>query len=241
MFLRIYEADEMDLFSMDSKKPDRVDWRWLTIGITITSLIAISMLMEFSKRQKPENPLEKQLEIVTYQLAVERELTTELHRSLYESSLPWSVMGDLIGEHAQCHAEVDPQERVGFDGDISGNVFAAPRSSKWRAVRDKYAAEHPCCQYRYCQECNELFVHHKVPFRLDPARELDPTNLVTVCKTHHLYVCHNGNFRDEVPAEQLERFLSQGEWPARGRKLYLLRETKDARRKVEETATTRLD
>lgn len=62
-------------------------------------------------------------------------------------------------------------------------------------------------------------VHHVVPFHVDPSRELDPSNLMTLCEAKkygincHLLVGHLGNWRRWNPfvwlhANQWRRRLS---------------------------------
>lgn len=240
MFPRIYRVENMDLFPQDTN--EHKDWPMVAIGslicIVLASMFFLNVFDIFSRR---ELPAVDDLETVKYQLSMARDEISQLRLTLYRQSSPLpkqphiAQMTAYSDEHAELQAEVDPDERVGYEGEPDGqpNVFASsvPRSPKWRTVRDRYAAEHPKCEFKNCRECNELFVHHKEPFHLNPARELDPSNLVTVCAKHHLYVCHDGNFRDEVPAQELERLLTVGEWPSRGRELYLLREAKEAKKK----------
>ncbi len=40
-----------------------------------------------------------------------------------------------------------------------------------------------------------LDVHHFLPVHAKPERAVDPTNLITLCRTCHLYVGHCGNFK----------------------------------------------
>lgn len=77
-----------------------------------------------------------------------------------------------------------------------------PRSPQWPAVRAAHLRKEPTC--RACGGKLHLEVHHIEPFHLhqvDPARfpvdrELDQTNLITLCEsaTHncHLWVGHLG-------------------------------------------------
>lgn len=60
-------------------------------------------------------------------------------------------------------------------------VAAHARSSKWPAVRDAYLVLHPACEA--CGSRDDLDVHHVKPFHIDPTRELDPTNLITLCSS----------------------------------------------------------
>lgn len=71
-------------------------------------------------------------------------------------------------------------------------VSATPRSPKWPAVRAEYLKTHPECAA--CGTRNELNVHHVVPFHLDESKELDPENLITLCREHHLTVGHDPDF-----------------------------------------------
>jgi len=73
------------------------------------------------------------------------------------------------------------------------------RSGKWRAVRAKHLEKFPKCAV--CGGDKKLEVHHKVPFNLDCLKELDPSNLITLCESNkngvncHLLFGHLGNFK----------------------------------------------
>jgi hypothetical protein len=66
------------------------------------------------------------------------------------------------------------------------------RSTHWPAVRRAWLAQHPTCAA--CGGTKSLQVHHKVPFHLDPSKELSPTNFITLCEAPglecHLHVGH---------------------------------------------------
>lgn len=68
-----------------------------------------------------------------------------------------------------------------------------PRSPRWRAVQRGHLAAHPACivcgRIRIGLLHNQ--VHHLIPFHINPKLELDPANLRTVCRKHHLHVAHN--------------------------------------------------
>jgi hypothetical protein len=80
---------------------------------------------------------------------------------------------------------------------IAVAVFAAERSGKWPAVRDAYLAGHPTCE-----ACGvggpkaDLDIHHILPVSLWPEKELDPSNLITLCNQHHchLMIGHLGDY-----------------------------------------------
>lgn len=77
-----------------------------------------------------------------------------------------------------------------------------PRSPKWPGVRAAYLKQFPVCAA--CGGKEKLEVHHVTPFHLDPTRELDPGNLITLCDPHHLLVGHLmswASFNAEVRAD----------------------------------------
>jgi 5-methylcytosine-specific restriction endonuclease McrA len=67
-----------------------------------------------------------------------------------------------------------------------------PRSPHWPRVRAQWLAHHPTCAA--CGGTLNIEVHHKKPFHLFPALELDPKNFLTLCEPmgieHHLKVGH---------------------------------------------------
>ena len=73
----------------------------------------------------------------------------------------------------------------------------AERSNKWPTVRKHYLELHPCCEI--CGTTKNLQVHHKKPFHLDPALELDLNNLATLCKTDHFVFGHLHNYKSYNP------------------------------------------
>jgi cytochrome c553 len=72
-------------------------------------------------------------------------------------------------------------------------VNASERSGQWRGVRDAYVAAHPTCEA--CGDKDAVQVHHVLPFHLWPEKELDPTNLITLCPRCHIALGHLGDFR----------------------------------------------
>lgn len=57
--------------------------------------------------------------------------------------------------------------------------FGSTRSSRWRSVRADHLKKEPCCVA--CGRSRQVDVHHVVPVSVDPGRELDPENLITLC------------------------------------------------------------
>lgn len=78
---------------------------------------------------------------------------------------------------------------------ISKILLGASRSPRWRQVRDDFIAKNPKCAV--CGSKKNVVAHHKLPFHIFPERELDPTNLVTLCENTvncHLTFGHLGSF-----------------------------------------------
>ena len=88
-------------------------------------------------------------------------LTNESFRNLCQTALAFNK---AIDEHV---------EKYG----------AEPRSSQWPKVRDAHLKNDSVCNV--CGSKEDLNVHHIVPFHIDKSKELDPTNLITLCN-------HNG-------------------------------------------------
>lgn len=73
------------------------------------------------------------------------------------------------------------------------------RSSLWPTVEKHFLTANPTCAA--CGSSKRLNVHHKRPFHLDPALELDTANLITLCmdKDCHLLIGHGDNFKAYNP------------------------------------------
>jgi hypothetical protein len=75
------------------------------------------------------------------------------------------------------------------------------RSSEWSKVRNAFVKK-----YYRCAACGKkkswklgLQVHHVVPFSVDPSKELDEDNLITLCADHHMWMGHLGFFQSWNP------------------------------------------
>lgn len=69
------------------------------------------------------------------------------------------------------------------------NLKLSFRSWKWSDVRKEHLKKQPYCQA--CGRKTDLEVHHIEPVHLNPDRELDPSNLITLCsKSCHLTFGH---------------------------------------------------
>lgn len=97
-----------------------------------------------------------------------------------------------------------------FYGLFTSQKFYIQRSSQWPKVREKHLSSQPCCVA--CGSCKKPEVHHIVPVSVDPSRELDPTNLITLCDKYchfaigHLMSYHSWN---EEVEEDAAKFLKK--------------------------------
>ena len=67
------------------------------------------------------------------------------------------------------------------------------RSPKWRKVRQDILEKYICC--RSCNALKNLELHHKIPFNLRPDLELDPENLIVLCKHCHFTIGHFNDYK----------------------------------------------
>lgn len=80
--------------------------------------------------------------------------------------------------------------------DICAGKPSAKRSPHWEEVRKQHLNSEPICQS--CGKAEGLEVHHKIPFCIDPSKELLDSNLITLCEVGikcHLNTGHHGNWK----------------------------------------------
>jgi 5-methylcytosine-specific restriction enzyme A len=78
----------------------------------------------------------------------------------------------------------------------------AKRSSKWPTVRKHHLERNPTCAV--CGGIEKIEVHHIIPFHIDESKELDASNLITLCEGKkfvncHLMFGHLGSYRSLNP------------------------------------------
>jgi len=66
-------------------------------------------------------------------------------------------------------------------------AFIFGRSGRWPAIERAHLLAFPTCAA--CGGKDRLQVHHVRPYHLEPALELDPDNLITLCQ-HPARLCH---------------------------------------------------
>ena len=88
-------------------------------------------------------------------------------------------------------------------GRVIGSVvreYLKPRSSEWPKVRRAHLEANPTCAA--CGKKKLIQVHHVDPFHLDPKKELDPGNLISLCMGKfecHVKIGHSGDFHGYNP------------------------------------------
>jgi len=80
-------------------------------------------------------------------------------------------------------------------------VLSTPRSKEWRKLRSEHLKTHPSCAV--CGNLKNVVPHHIIPFHIDPSKELDPLNLITLCEGDtfncHLFFGHFRNWTKHNP------------------------------------------
>jgi len=73
------------------------------------------------------------------------------------------------------------------------------RSRGWRKVRKAHIKKHPYCEV--CGSKKGVEVHHVEDFSEHPELELDPNNLISLCRKRrcHLLFGHLNNFKSINP------------------------------------------
>lgn len=61
---------------------------------------------------------------------------------------------------------------------------------QWQQLRDFYIRLHPVCEV--CKIAPAVEVHHKESIKRNPARRLDQSNLLAVCRPCHDHIEHHG-------------------------------------------------
>ena len=84
------------------------------------------------------------------------------------------------------------------------------RSPEWSYVRKQHLLTQPFCQA--CGKKEKLEVHHIEPYHINPSRELDPTNLITLCSKYcHLTFGHLMDYKswNKEVVKDCSEFLSK--------------------------------
>lgn len=78
---------------------------------------------------------------------------------------------------------------------ITGALYTllTGRNWRWPQLRRAWLEDNPACEV--CGTRLKCVPHHIEAVHVKPERELDPTNLVTLCPPHHLLFGHLGAWR----------------------------------------------
>lgn len=100
---------------------------------------------------------------------------------------------------------------LGIDFGIRSRFLRfATRSPKWSSVRKQHLKNNPCCAA--CGKCDKIEVHHIEPVHINPDRELDPSNLITLCDSPcHMVFGHLMNYKSWNPQVEADskQYLSK--------------------------------
>lgn len=77
-------------------------------------------------------------------------------------------------------------------GLIDPGSLGGARSPKWPQVRKEHLRKNPFC--KVCGTTKKIEVHHKIPVHVDPSRELDSSNLESLCDRDHIVFGHLGSY-----------------------------------------------
>ena len=81
------------------------------------------------------------------------------------------------------------------------SILSTPRSKDWKRLRDEHLKKRPTCAV--CGNSKNVVPHHIIPFHIDPSKELDPSNLISLCEGNtfncHLFFGHFRNWSKHNP------------------------------------------
>lgn len=170
---------------------------WLCVAVVFCTLATITNTLHLSSMSSGVNELAQKYETTLLKVV-------ELEREV-------KFLEERVSKSERRLVELDASVRdilirppLAAEGDDKVGATAEPRSPKWAAVRNKFLVEHPQCAFAGCTKSHtkgdKMNVHHILPFHLFPEEELNPDNLITLCRDphggHHLWVGHLGNYTD---------------------------------------------
>jgi 5-methylcytosine-specific restriction protein A len=79
--------------------------------------------------------------------------------------------------------------------------LGSPRSSKWKILRGEHIRNNPTCAV--CGNSKKVVPHHIIPYHVDPSKEMEPSNLISLCEGEtfncHLFFGHLRNWSKHNP------------------------------------------
>ena len=91
---------------------------------------------------------------------------------------------------------------------VQNRTFGARRSPRWEHLRRQHLIERPFCAV--CETIEDCEVHHIKPFFLFPELELDPSNLITLCREHHYFFGHLNDWSSYNPDVETDALIYRG-------------------------------
>ena len=108
--------------------------------------------------------------------------------------LPAGYRDDVSAAFAALREGLAVARQYGLTGAGPVPLFGAERSPHWSAVRAAYLKKNPSCAACGCDDAVEVHHVHPVSWPGGKDLELDESNLMTLCRVHHLWVGHLGSF-----------------------------------------------
>ena len=159
--------------------------------MSIAALVFLSFLA-YGKWQTEYARIQSRVEVTQAKvdaLADELQATTATIHAAIKSLTDRFLAGETDGLNSFLErTNSDHDDQLSDEG-----LFGAARSGKWSEVRRDFLKLHPACEA--CGITTDLNCHHIKPFAHFPELELDPSNLITLCRKHHFEVGHLGNWR----------------------------------------------
>ena len=82
--------------------------------------------------------------------------------------------------------------------DQSSKSFG-PTDSQITSAKNKYRKTHIRCELCNARSNisngNKNDIHHRIPVHIDRSKAADQDNLITLCRRHHFYIGHMGNWK----------------------------------------------
>lgn len=103
---------------------------------------------------------------------------------------PALLGSDWVDHHDSEPGESEYNQPLGLVGGTDSARHSHARSPKWPTVRAHWIADgHDSCEA--CGSRVDLNVHHVIPYAENRLLELDPTNLITLCRDCHFRFGHD--------------------------------------------------
>jgi len=82
---------------------------------------------------------------------------------------------------------------------LKNSMLHLPTEWAVQKAKRKHRKAHPecsVCRTKKSINGNKCDVHHLIPVHVAPLLACEPSNLITICRRHHFWVGHMGNWKD---------------------------------------------